>query len=251
MTFGDLGLIGVGSLLVLVAAAALFGFSKTAVGGVGLIGVAIFAAVLPSRLSTGVVLPLLLVGDVVAVRTYHAHADWKALSRLIPAVAVGVGLGVFFVSRVDDTVMRRAIGALLIGLVALHLLVQRRSRSADSARPKPWAAWGFGSMAGFTTAVANAGGPAMQLYLLSARYSVLGFLGTTSWFFFVVNLLKVPFSLGLHLISPSTLLLDLLLAPAVLAGTWLGRAVIPHIKQELFERLVLLTTVLAGLNLLR
>lgn len=253
MTFGDLGTLGVATLLLLGLGALLFGFSKTAVGGVGLISVAIFAAVLPSRVSTGVVLPLLLVGDVVAVRAYHAHADWRALLRLIPAVAVGVGFGALFVATVDDAVMRRAIGAVLVGLVALHLAMRRRSRGVDPSErptPHPVASWGFGSLAGFTTTVANAGGPAMHLYLLNARYSVLGFLGTTSWFFFVINMLKVPFSAGLGLITPSTLALDLLLAPAVLLGTWLGRVAIPHIKQELFERLVLLTTALAGLNLL-
>ncbi|MFZ0158636.1 MAG: sulfite exporter TauE/SafE family protein [Kineosporiaceae bacterium] len=256
MTVGDLAPLGVTAMLVLALAAVLIGFSKTAVGGVALISVAIFAAVLPSRLSTGVVLPLLLVGDVVAVRTYHAHADWAALLRLIPAVALGVGLGVVFVARADDAFMRQAIGAVLVGLVALHLVMRHRSRGRESdppARPpaNPWASWGFGSLAGFTTTVANAGGPAMHLYLLNARYSVLGFLGTTSWFFFVVNLLKVPFSVGLDLITTSTLRLDLILAPGVLLGTWLGRRVIPHIQQDLFEKLVLLTTVLAGLNLLR
>jgi uncharacterized membrane protein YfcA len=99
--------------------------------------------------------------------------------------------------------------------------------------------------------VANAGGPAMSLYLLNARYSVLGFLGTTSWFFFVINMVKVPFSLGLQLITPATLHLDLLLAPAVLVGAWLGRVVITRVPQQVFETLVLVTAMLSGLNLLR
>jgi len=247
--------LGFAALELLALAAALIGFSKTAIGGMSLISVAVFAAVLPSRVSTGVVLGLLLVGDVVAVRSYHQHADWAAILRLAPAVVVGVLVGVVFVARVDDAVMRRAIGAVLVVLVGLHLVVRRRkARTEDPSgaapRAHPLTAWGFGSMAGFTTMVANAGGPAMSLYLLTARYSVLGFLGTTSWFFFAINLSKVPFSVALHLITPATLLLDLLLAPAVLLGTWLGRRVIPHVRQGLFENLVLLTTVASGLNLL-
>lgn len=255
---GDLG---VATLAVLALAAALIGFSKTAISGMSLISVATFAAVLPSRISTGVVLGLLLIGDVVAVRSYHQHADWTAILRLAPAVVLGVLVGVVFVARVDDAMMRRAIGTVLVVLVGLHLVVRRRTARADAAgrvaaetpgehpRPHPFASWGFGSLAGFTTMVANAGGPAMSLYLLAARYSVLGFLGTTSWFFFVINLSKVPFSIGLQLITPATLLLDLLLAPAVLLGTWLGRVVIPHVRQSVFEHLVLLTTVASGLNL--
>jgi hypothetical protein len=251
VTLGDLG---AATVTLLAVAAFLIGFAKTGIGGVALISVAIFAAVLPSKLSTGAVLGLLLVGDVVAVRTYHAHADWRTLLRLLPAVGVGLALGALFISRVDDTVMRRAIGAVLIALVGLHLVMRRQqARRTDRLAPHPHAAtaWGFGSLAGFTTMVANAGGPAMSLYLLAARFGVLGFMGTTSWFFFVLNLIKVPISAGLHLLTWHTLLLDLVLAPAVLAGTWLGRAVIARIDQRLFETLVLITTVLSGVNLLR
>jgi uncharacterized protein len=252
----DLAPLSWGSLVLLAVAAALSGFSKTAVGGVGLISVATFAAVLPSRASTGVLLPLLIVGDLVAVRAYRAHADWATLVRLVPAVGVGVVIGVGFVSRVDDTVMRRAIGAVLILLLALQVAGRRQPGTVmpvtESGRPtRWWTRWGFGSMSGFTTMVANAGGPAMSLYLLSARFSVMGFLGTTSWFFFVINLLKVPFSVGLGLIGRTSLLLDLALAPAVLLGTWVGRRVIGRVRQDVFETLVLATTLLAGLNLLR
>ncbi len=254
--FADLAPLGWGSLTLLAVAALLAGFAKTAVGGVGLISVATFAAVLPSRVSTGVLLPLLILGDLVAVRAYRAHADWATLARLVPAVGVGVLLGVAFVSRVDDTVMRRAIGGVLLALLALQVAGRRRSRPAEpvaeSGRPTPWwTRWGFGSMSGFTTMVANAGGPAMSLYLLAARFSVLGFLGTTSWFFFVINVLKVPFSVGLGLITPASLRLDLALGPAVLLGAWIGRRVIGRVEQRLFETLVLATTLLAGLNLLR
>jgi len=260
--FADLAPLGWGALTVLALAALLSGFAKTAVGGVGLISVAAFASVLPSRASTGALLPLLIVGDVIAVRAYRAHADWGTLARLVPAVGAGVLVGVAFVARVDDTVMRRAIGGVLIVLLALQVHTRRRAAGAAadgtqdpvSATGRPtrwWTRWGFGSMAGFTTMVANAGGPAMSLYLLAARFSVMGFLGTTSWFFFAINVLKVPFSIGLGLITRTSLLLDLTLVPAVLLGTWIGRRVIGRIEQDLFERLVLATTLLSGLNLLR
>jgi uncharacterized membrane protein YfcA len=91
----------------------------------------------------------------------------------------------------------------------------------------------------------------MSLYLLNARYSVLGFLGTTAWFFFVINMVKVPFSVGLQLITVHTLRLNLVLAPAVLLGAWLGRLVITRVRQETFESLVLVTALLSGMNLLR
>lgn len=242
-------------LLVLLVAAVCVGFAKTAIGGVAAISVALFAAVLPARESTGALLPLLLVGDLVAVHAYRRHADWAALLRLFPSVAVGVVVGAVFVSRVEDTVMRRTIGAVLLALAALHLWQRQRARGRapvpQSARRAHATALLFGSLAGFTTMVANAGGAVMSLYLLSAGFSMLGFLGTAAWFFFVVNLFKVPFSIGLGLITVDSLSLNAVLVPAVLAGAFLGRVVVSRIDQSRFDRLVVLFTIGSSLNLLR
>lgn len=241
-------------------AALLVGFAKTALGGVAAISVAIFAAVLPARESTGTLLPILLVGDLLAVHAYRRHVDWGILLRLFPAVGVGVVVGAAFVGRVDDLVMRRTIGAILVLLVVVHLLSGWRTRRAEArsgepAAPSPWRRRGIvagaGLLAGFTTMVANSGGAVMSIYLLSTGLAVLGFLGTTAWFFFVINLFKVPFSIGLGLLSVDALLLCAALSPAVLLGAVVGRRVITRISQERFEGFVLVLTVLSGLNLLR
>jgi uncharacterized membrane protein YfcA len=105
-------------------------------------------------------------------------------------------------------------------------------------------------LAGFTTMVANAGGPVMAMYLLAARLEVLRFLGTTAWFFFLVNLIKLPFSIRLGLVTRSSLLLDITLVPLVLVGTVVGRFVIRSIDQGRFETLVLVFTVVSTVPLL-
>ncbi|WP_051830644.1 sulfite exporter TauE/SafE family protein [Streptomyces violens] len=264
-------------LLTLVVAALLAGFSKTALSGVAAVSVALFAAVLPAKESTGVLLPLLLVGDVIAVRTYRRHADLPTLRRLFPSVAAGVLVGVAFTAVADDTLIRRTIGALLLTITAHHLW-QRRPRKSPpgtppsgteaaattspcpgtttdtAARPRTSRSLRtplYGLMAGFATMVANAGGPAMSLYLLASRLGMLGFLGTAAWFFFLVNAFKLPFSAGLGLLTPHTLLLDAALLPALLLGAHLGRRCIPHLNQPLFTRLTLLLTTAAAINLLR
>ncbi|MFJ9851609.1 sulfite exporter TauE/SafE family protein [Streptomyces sp. NPDC101150] len=253
----DPGVIGLG---VLVLAALLVGVSKTAISGVGALSVALFAAVLPAKESTGALLPLLLVGDVVAVRAYRRHADWPALLRLLPSVAAGVLIGAVFVARTDDAVVRRTIGALLLTIVLHHLWRRTRERravtptegakAAPARRQRHVQALFFGLVAGFATMVANAGGPAMSLYLLTSGLSMLGFLGTGAWFFLIVNLFKLPFSLALGLLTPRALALDTALALAVLVGAFIGRACVHRIDQALFERLVLAFTALSSLNLL-
>ncbi|MFI8995311.1 TSUP family transporter [Streptomyces sp. NPDC053542] len=251
--------LGLLPLLTLAVAALLAGFSKTALSGVAAVSVALFAAVLPAKESTGALLPLLLAGDVIAVRTYRRHADLPTLRRLFPSVAAGVLVGVAFTALADDTLIRRTIGALLLTITAHHLY-QRRPRTPPPQAPLPTPTNApnaslrtplYGLIAGFATMVANAGGPAMSLYLLASRLGMLGFLGTAAWFFFLVNAFKLPFSAALGLLTPHTLLLDAALLPALLLGAHLGRRCIHHLNQPLFTHLTLLLTTAAALNLLR
>ena len=91
---------------IVVLAALLVGFAKTAIGGVGMVAVALFALVLPTKDSTGAVLLLLLTGDLVAIWVYRKHVDWRLIVRLIVPVLVGIGLGAAFLAMVDDLVLR-------------------------------------------------------------------------------------------------------------------------------------------------
>ncbi|MEU8507423.1 sulfite exporter TauE/SafE family protein [Streptomyces brevispora] len=245
-------------LAALAAASALVGFSKTAVSGANTISLAVFAAVLPARESTGVLLPILIAGDVLAVLTYRRHAHWPTLLRLFPAVAVGVVAGTLFMMWAGDAAVRTSIGAILVFMAGVT--IWRRRTAAGSEEPPadtgpPAAverlkARSYGVLGGFTTMVANAGGPVMSLYLLSAGFRKLGFLGTSAWFFLIVNTSKVPFSVGLGLIDAQSLLLDACMLLFVLPGAWIGRKCVDRINQTLFERLVIGATVLGGLQLL-
>lgn len=246
-------------LAALAAASALVGFSKTAVSGANTISLAVFAAVLPARDSTGVLLPILIAGDVLAVLTYRRHAHWPTLLRLFPAVAVGVVAGTLFMMWAGDAAVRTSIGAILLFMAGVTIWRRRRT-AAGSGEPSAEAgppdaaerlkARSYGVLGGFTTMVANAGGPVMSLYLLSAGFRKLGFLGTSAWFFLIVNTSKVPFSVGLGLIDGRSLLLDACMLLFVLPGAWIGRTCVDRINQTLFERLVIGATVLGGLQLL-
>lgn len=236
----------------LAAAALLVGFSKTAVSGANTVSLAVFAAVLPARESTGVLLPILIAGDVLAVLTYRRHAHWPTLWRLFPAVAAGVVVGTVFLMWADDTGVRTSIGAILL-LMAAVTLWRRRAATADEEEPGRGSrlkAPSYGVLGGFTTMVANAGGPVLSMYLLSAGFRKLSFLGTSAWFFLIVNTSKVPFSVGLGLIDARSLLLDAALVLFVLPGAYIGKAAVHRINQRLFEQLVIGATVLGGLQLL-
>jgi uncharacterized protein len=236
--------------LALGLAAVLVGVAKTAIGGFGTIAVALFAAAMPTRESTAALLLLLLVGDAVAVSHYRRDCDWSLLRHLVPGVLPGILVGTLVLAVVDDETLRRSIGGVLLLLVILQLWLQA-GRRGDVAR-----AWGTpaiaatGVGAGFTTMVANAAGPVMTLYLVAQRVDKRRFLGTGAWFFLGVNLCKLPFSVGLGLLTWPTVARMTLLVPLVLAGAWAGVHLVRRMEQRRFEVAVTAASALSAVALL-
>ena len=122
----DLGLL---AWALLALSAILVGVSKTAIPGINTLSIAVFAAILPAKASTGALLLLLIVGDAFALITYRRHAHWPTLIKLIPAVIVGLALGALFLAFAQDDWVRRVIGAILLLVVAITLW--RRTRPAS------------------------------------------------------------------------------------------------------------------------
>lgn len=235
--------------IVLGLGAVVIGLSKAALPGAGTVAVALFAAVLPAKQSTGTILLLLIVGDMFALISYRRHADWRTILRLAPAVAAGLVVGAVFLALATDVAVRVTIGILLLIVVAITLW-RRRTASAASTGSGRLAAALYGGAGGFTTMVANAAGPVMSMYFLAARFPVQAFLGTSAWFFAIVNVAKLPFSVGLGLITPDGLLIDAVLVPVVIGAAFVGRAIAQRIDQRLFERLVIALTIVGSVYLL-
>jgi uncharacterized membrane protein YfcA len=231
----------------------LVGLSKTGIAGLGVLSVAMFASALPARESTGIVLVVLIAADIVAVTSYRREVSWPHLIRLFPFAAIGVFIGYLIMGRIDSWTTQRLIGIILVALVGLQFW---RSRSqtvtnlATGTQPHPLVSGIAGVSAGITTMIANAAGPIMIIYLLAMRLPKLIFMGTSAWFFFAVNLFKVPFSYSLGLINFGSLRISLLLIPFAVAGALTGRVLIKYIDQKLFELLAMGLTLLAGLRLL-
>ena len=227
----------------------MIGISKTGIGGLGMLSVVIFAQIMPAKQATGLVLPLLCFGDIVAVIYYRQHAKWRHVWRLLPWTAVGVVAGYFTLDHVTDREAQRMIGAIVLTLLALHVL-RRRGASGHETEHGAWFAPAIGVLAGFTTLVANAAGPLMAIYLLAMRLPKMDYVGTGAVFFLLLNLFKVPFMVHLDLINAASFKLNLMLAAPVLLGTFLGRKILARIDQKVFETAVLLLGAAAGLRLL-
>jgi uncharacterized protein len=232
-------------------AALMVGVAKTGVPGFGILAVPLMVlAVGDARQSAGWLLPLLCVADLFAIAAYRRHAQARRLFGLLPWVTAGIAAGALALVA-PERVLRLVVAGIVIAMIALRWWRDRSTPTrmttaalSPGSSPDRWShAAGYGASAGFATTVANAAGPVMNLYLLSRRLPKQEFVATGAWFFFVVNLVKLPVYAAHGLIDRRSLTHDALWIPAVVAGALLGRTVLRRLAQKTFERLVMLLTV--------
>lgn len=242
------------------AAAALTGFSKTGIPGTGILVVPVMAAIFGGRESVGALLPMLIFADLFALARYRHHARWDKLWELIPWVLVGFVLGAALLWKLGESDSRRdllgpIIGGLVLGMLGVHLA---RARFGDRLTPKSKAgAASTGVLAGLSTMVSNAAGPVMGIYLAAMGMSKKQFMGTFAWYFFIFNTTKLPVYIVLTLlapdkpiITPSSLVFNLMMTPLIALGALAGYWLLPRISQRLFDDAILTLAGIAALKLL-
>ena len=229
--------------------AVLVGIAKTGIPAVGILPAPLFAEVLPARVSTGALLPLLILADAFAVIFWRRHGSWKHLVRLLPWAVAGVVAGYFAMGRINDHQMRFVMGVIVLVMLGVNVV---REYVMGRNAPIPTTLW-FAGIAGFlagtTTMVANAAGPVTMIYLLSMRLPKNEFIGTSAWFFFILNWLKVPFSASLGLITVQSLRFDAVLAGTVVAGAVVGLLIARRIPEKGFMIAVQALTLISAVRM--
>lgn len=226
------------------------GLNKGGLTGLSILFVVLFALVMPAQASTGVVLPLLLVGDVCAIVVYRRVVVWPVFMRLLPPTLAGVVLGYFAFNYISAKEFGPLIGWIVMTLIAVQLVRETLGTRLDHLFHSHFFSTAMGVLAGATTMIANAAGPVANLYFLSIRLPKMNLICTSAWFFFAVNCCKVPFSWHLGLINNESLHLTLMLAPMVLMGFICGKYVAAIMPQKIFERFLLACTFVGALKLI-
>jgi uncharacterized membrane protein YfcA len=238
--------------VVIALGAALVGIGKGGLPGVGNLSIALLTLVLPAKASVGILLPILLSADVVAVLIYRRHTEWPMILKLAPWMLIGIALGYVVFGQIDDEGVRFLIGFILLAMTAAHFYRRWLRRHADEADALPQHRAfiaGTGIIGGFATMVANAGGPVAALYLIASGLPKYAFIGTAAWFFLLVNLFKVPLMVDLGIITGESLRFSASFMVYAVAGAALAPFIVQRINQRVFEWLVWFFVVVGGLKL--
>ncbi len=225
------------------------GLSKAGIKGISTIIVTIMAIVFGGKTSTGVLMPLLIVGDIFAIIYYKRHVQWKYIFRLAPFLITGILLGVWFGKDISEKIFKQFIAGIII--LSVFIMIWWNQRKDKKVPDSIWFSGFIGLSAGFTTMIGNLAGAFLNIYFLAMRLPKNEFIGTAAWLFFFVNLFKLPFHIFTwKTINLETLYINFYLLPAIALGLVFGIYFIKKINNEIFRKMILVLTIIGAIIIL-
>lgn len=245
-----IGTLGIGALAIFALCVAAFGtgLAKSGVPGLVTVLTPFVAMVMPAREATGIILPILILGDILSVLYWRRKAAWRPLLGMLPGSLAGIAIGYFLLRAIDDRAFRPILGGIIIA-ITLAGIASKKLNFRIKPGNKIFAA-SAGLLAGLFSMLANAASPIIVMYLTSLELDKEDFVGTNAWFFLATNVAKLPFSFDLGIIGPQYLVLDAALIPLVLAGGLVGIFLVKRISQKTFSAITQALALVAGARLL-
>ncbi|MGO1520850.1 MAG: sulfite exporter TauE/SafE family protein [Sphingobacterium sp.] len=235
--------------------AILIGISKTGIQNVGTFAIPLFALLFGAKFSTGIVLILLCMADVLAVVYYRKELLWSEIKSMLPFSLIGLIIGLFVGDYINDQTFKFIMGACILLSVLLMIWVTHRANktnlSTTDLTNKRWYSPSFGLLVGFSTMIGNAAGPALTIYLLTRRLDKVTLVATGAWLIMILNFSKIPLQwLVWDNLSWEGLILNALAFPFILLGGYIGIRLVKVIPEKEFRIIILALVIVASLMLL-
>ena len=240
----------VDQMVLLIGAAVIIGFSKTGITGATLPAVAMIAYTFGGKSSSGIMLTMLIAGDLVAIYNYSKYGKLKDVMKVLPPAVIGISLGAIIGNYLNDAQFKLLMG-IIVAICLILLIYKELAKKSFKVPQNKYFHTAVGIISGFASMVGNAAGPIFTLYMLSLSFEKNKFIGTSAWFFLIVNIIKVPFHVFLwKTISFDTLKYTGIMLPFILLGALLGIYFVKRINEKHYKILVIIITAIAAVRLM-
>lgn len=227
-------------------AAFILGMGKSGVKGLGVLIVTLMAILFGGKASTGILIPLMVVADIMATFYYNRHTQWKILFKLLPTMVLGVLIGVWFGNDISEKLFKQIMAIFIILSVVMMVWMDQKK---SMAIPKHWFfASSMGLLSGITSMIGNLAASFADVYFLAIRLPKNQFIGTAAWLFLIINVFKLPFHIFVwKTVTTDSLLLDLFLVPGIFIGFITGVALVKLLNNEVYRKFIMVVTAVGAL----
>lgn len=233
-----------GLFMLFLLAALILGMSKAGLSGFGLVAVPLMALIFGARESTGVILPMLIAADVMAVAYWRRHAVWKYIIVILPWVALGIVTALVVGNIINDNQFRLLLLSVVWIMLILMVINDFRKKDEEGIPHGKLFSILMGFAGGFATMIGNAAGPVFTLFFLSMRLPKKEFIGTSAWLYFIMNTGKLPLQvLVWKNITLASLIPGLVSIPVIALGIWMGIKIVHLFPEKVYRYFVIATTV--------
>lgn len=227
----------------------LLGISKAGIKGIDILIVTLMVYVFGAKPSSGILLLLLSVADVLAVIYYRRHIKWEHFWKLIPWMIIGILIGVLVGREIDEAYFKKLMSSIIV--ISVLIMLWQELKKDIQLQENKLLAKVLGLSAGFTTMIGNLAGPFANLYFLLVKFDKNAFIGTAAWIFLFINLFKIPFHIFFwETISNETLGIDVFLLPFLVVGFYIGIKVVNKINNENYRKMIIALTLLGAILIL-
>jgi uncharacterized membrane protein YfcA len=239
-----------GYILLFLLVALVLGMAKAGLSGLGLAIVPVMALMFGAKESTGVILPMLIAADIMAVIYYRRNAVWKHIIRILPWVGAGIIIALIAGNMINDNQFRIVMMTIVWIMLILMILNDIRSKKGNGIPENHLFGSFMGLTGGFSTMIGNSAGPVFTLYFLAMRLSKKEFIGTSAWLYLIMNTGKLPLqALVWKNISINSIILDLISVPFIALGIFLGIHIVKLFPENIYRYFVIITTLVTSLLL--
>ena len=240
-----------GYLLLFLLVALVVGMSKAGLSGISLSIIPVMALIFGAKESTGVLLPMLIIADIMAVIYYRRTAVWKHILRILPWVAIGIIIALITGNLISDNQFRVVMVTVVWSMLILMILNDLRKNKATKIPENHFFASLMGLSGGFATMIGNSAGPVFTLYFLAMKLPKKEFIGTGAWLYLIMNCGKLPLQFFVwKTITINSLVLNIISIPLIASGMFIGIHIVKLFPEKVYRYFVIVTTLIASVFLI-
>jgi len=225
------------------------GLSKTGIQNIGSLAIPVFAFLFGARESTGIVLILLAMSDLMSVIYYRKKLIWSEVLKLLPMALTGLVFALILGKYIDNKTFKIIMAScILLGIGIMFWMERIHDNRKETLSNAKWYSPIFGFIMGFSTMIGNAAGPALSVYLLSRKMDKYTFVATGAWFIMILNYVKIPLQIFVwNNVSWAGFMLNLMAIPFIILGGITGIKLLKKLPEQLFKRIIQILIIISSI----